>query len=99
MRAYFRAEVRGLDNMPPTGGALLVSNHSGGMLTPRRPGLRPAFYEKFGYTRPLFTLAHYAIFLVPWGPMLPRLGVIHASPDNAIHALRSRCGGAGLPGR
>jgi acyl-CoA synthetase (AMP-forming)/AMP-acid ligase II len=31
LKRYFRSEVRGLDNMPP-GGALLVSNHSGGML-------------------------------------------------------------------
>ena len=89
VRAYFRAEVRGLDNMPPTGGALLVSNHSGGMLTPDVPVFGPAFYTWFGYTRPLYTLAHYAIFLVPWGPILPRLGVIHASPDNAMLALRS----------
>ena len=29
LKRYFRAEVRGLENMPP-GGALLVSNHSGG---------------------------------------------------------------------
>jgi 1-acyl-sn-glycerol-3-phosphate acyltransferase len=89
VRAYFRAEVRGLDNMPPNGGALLVSNHSGGTLTPDVPVFGPAFYQTFGYTRPLYTLAHYGIFLAPWGPMLPRLGVIHASPGNATSALRS----------
>lgn len=31
---WFRAEVRGLDNIPGDGGALVVANHSGGMLTP-----------------------------------------------------------------
>lgn len=89
VRAYFRAEVRGLANMPPDGGVLLVSNHSGGMLTPDVPVFGPAFYNRFGYSRPLYTLAHYAIFLVPWGPLLPRLGVVHASPENATRALQS----------
>ena len=30
LKTYFRSEVRGLDSFPP-GGALVVSNHSGGM--------------------------------------------------------------------
>jgi len=47
VRAYFRAEVRGLANMPPDGGVLLVSNHSGGMLTPDVPVFGPAFYNRF----------------------------------------------------
>lgn len=89
VRAYFRAEVRGLGNIPAGGGALVVSNHSGGMLTPDVPIFGPAFYHRFGFSRPLYTLAHYAIFLVPWGPMLPRLGVVHANPDNAVRALES----------
>ena len=89
IRAYFRAEVRGLELFPTSGPALLVSNHSGGMLTPDVPVFGPCFYKKFGYGRPLYTLAHYGIFLVPWGPMLPRLGVVHASSDNATRALRS----------
>jgi 1-acyl-sn-glycerol-3-phosphate acyltransferase len=40
---YFRAEVRGLDYFPPAGGALLVCNHSGGVLTPGVLVLAPAF--------------------------------------------------------
>ena len=38
-----------------TGGALLVSNHSGGAMTPDVLVLAPAFYEKLGYDRPLYT--------------------------------------------
>ena len=34
VKRWFRAEVRGLEYFPPTGGALVVSNHSGGVLTP-----------------------------------------------------------------
>ena len=89
IRTYFRAEGRGLELFPPSGAALLVCNHSGGMLTPDVPVFGPAFYAKFGYGRPLYTLAHYGIFLVPWGPLLPRLGVVHASPEAATAALRS----------
>ncbi|GAY18201.1 lysophospholipid acyltransferase family protein [Mycobacterium sp. shizuoka-1] len=89
IRRYFRAEVRGLERIPRSGAALLVCNHSGGMLTPDVPVFGPAFYAEFGYRRPLYTLAHYGIFLAPWGPMLPRLGVVHASPRNATAALRS----------
>lgn len=89
VRRYFRAEVRGLDRFPASGAALLVSNHSGGMLTPDVPIFGPAFYHRFGYGRPLYTLAHYGIFIAPWGPLLPRLGVVHASPDNARAALRA----------
>ena len=33
IKRYFRAEVHGVDSMPSTGGALVVSNHSGGMFT------------------------------------------------------------------
>ena len=33
-RRWFRFEVRGLESLPAHGGALVVANHSGGMLTP-----------------------------------------------------------------
>ncbi|MCX2934150.1 lysophospholipid acyltransferase family protein [Mycobacterium sp. CVI_P3] len=89
VRRYFRAEVRGLDRFPRSGAALLVGNHSGGMLTPDVPVFGPAFYAEFGYDRPLYTLAHYGIFIAPWGPLLPRLGVVHASPEAAAAGLRA----------
>lgn len=86
---YFRAEVRGLETFPPAGGVMLVSNHSGGVLTPDPLILLPAFYQKFGYGRPLYALAHYGVFITPFRAYLGRLGAIHASPENAIEALRS----------
>lgn len=87
MKLYFRATVRGLDTFPSTGGAMLVCNHSGGMLTPDVLVLAPAFYRQLGLGRPLYTLAHYGIFKVPWAGMLYRFGVIHASRENAAAAL------------
>ena len=89
IKRYFRAEVRGLDFMPAAGGALVVSNHSGGMFTPDVLILAPAFYEKFGFDRPVYTLAHYGVFLANVGDWLRRAGVIEASRENAAKALRS----------
>ncbi len=88
-KRWFRAEVRGLESFPPTGGALVVSNHSGGVLTPDWNVLAPALYDKFGYDRPLYTLAHYGVFFTPLRAYLSRLGVIHASRENAAEVLRS----------
>ncbi len=86
---WFRPEVRGLENFPSTGGALMVSNHSGGVLTPDWNVLAPALYARFGYDRPLYTLAHYGVFFTPFRAALGRLGVIHANQENAGEALRS----------
>jgi 1-acyl-sn-glycerol-3-phosphate acyltransferase len=89
IRRWFRPEIRGLETFPSTGGALLVSNHSGGVLTPDWNVLAPALYGKFGYDRPLYTLAHYGVFFTPFRGSLGRLGVIHASRENAAAALCS----------
>jgi 1-acyl-sn-glycerol-3-phosphate acyltransferase len=88
-RLWFRWDVRGLERLPPDGGALLVSNHSGGMLTPDVLIFAAAFYGKFGYDRPLHILGHDALFVGPLADWLARIGVIHASAGNAARALRS----------
>ncbi len=90
LRRWFRAEVRGMQRMPSSGGALVVANHSGGMLTPDVVLFGSQFYDRFGFRdRPLYTLAHYGVLLGPLGTLLPRTGVIHASRENAAAALRS----------
>jgi len=95
---YFRVEVRGLEAIPPAGGALLVSNHSGGALTPDPLVFGPAFYNKFGYDRPLYILAHYGVFFTPLRSYLGRIGTIHASPENAAKALHSGAAALVYPG-
>jgi 1-acyl-sn-glycerol-3-phosphate acyltransferase len=89
VKRYYRAEVRGLANIPESGGALVVSNHSGGMLTPDVFIFSSAFYDTFGYHRPVYTLAHYGVFLGPLDGWLRRAGVIEASRENAAEALHS----------
>ncbi|OBJ50344.1 lysophospholipid acyltransferase family protein [Mycobacterium sp. 1423905.2] len=89
LKGWHRAEVRNLGNIPAAGGALVVSNHSGGMLTPDVMIFSPAFYAAFGYDRPVYTLGHYGLFVGPLQSWLRRLGVIEASRENAAAALRS----------
>lgn len=87
-KGWFRSEVRGLDNFPP-GGALVVSNHSGGLLPMDMPVLAVAFYDRFGYDRPLYTLTHDLMFNGPQAELLVKAGFIRATRDNAAEALRS----------
>jgi 1-acyl-sn-glycerol-3-phosphate acyltransferase len=88
IKRYFRAEVRDLESVPAAGGALVVSNHSGGMFTPDVFVFAPAFYDKFGFDRPVYTMGHDMIFVGPIGTWLRRLGVIEANRANAAQALR-----------
>src|SRR6185312_2860844 len=89
IKRYFRAEVNGFENFPPAGGALVVSNHSGGMFTPDVLIFVPAFYTKFGYDRAVYTLAHWAVLRGPTAGYLRRLGAIEANRANAANALRA----------
>ena len=80
--------MRGLENMPP-GGALLVSNHSGGMLPMDVPILSVDFYDQHGYDRPLYTLSHDMLMIGPTGDFFKKIGYISANHENADEALRS----------
>jgi 1-acyl-sn-glycerol-3-phosphate acyltransferase len=88
IKGYHRAEVRGLDSFPP-GGALVVSNHSGGLIALDIPVFATGFYEKFGYDRPVYTLSHDIIFTGPTGRFFKKTGFIRANHENAAEALRS----------
>jgi 1-acyl-sn-glycerol-3-phosphate acyltransferase len=88
LKRYFRAEVRDLDNIPP-GGALLVCNHSGGLLPMDVPILAAEFYAHHGYDRPLYTLSHDMLMTGPTGEFFRRIGYISANHENADAALRS----------
>ncbi|MGH3959581.1 1-acyl-sn-glycerol-3-phosphate acyltransferase [Mycobacterium sp.] len=88
IKGYHRSEVRGLDSFPP-GGALVVSNHSGGLFPMDVPVFATDFYQKFGYDRPIYTLGHDVMFTGPIGEFFLRTGFIHANHENADEALRS----------
>jgi 1-acyl-sn-glycerol-3-phosphate acyltransferase len=85
---WFRADVRGLENIPPRGPVLLVGNHSGGTLIADTFIFAQAFYDHFGPDREFFQLAHDLVFKVPGiRAMLTPYGTVPASPQNMRHAL------------
>lgn len=88
LKRYFRSEVHGLDSFP-SGGALVVGNHSGGMFPMDVPIFSVDFYEKFGYDRPVYTLSHDILFMGVTGGLFRRTGYIRANRENAAKALRS----------
>ncbi|MDH6243392.1 1-acyl-sn-glycerol-3-phosphate acyltransferase [Mycobacterium sp. OTB74] len=88
LKAYHRTEVRGLEYIP-LGGALVVSNHSGGMMPVDVPIFSAHFYEKYGYDRPVYTLSHAMLMMGPTGDFFRKTGYILASHENADEALRS----------
>ena len=86
---YFRAEVRGLGNVPEEGPVLLVGNHSGGNLTPDTGVFTLAFATYFGVERPFYQLAHNLVLSAPGLSFLRKYGTVAASSDNARKALES----------
>jgi hypothetical protein len=85
---WFRADVRGLENIPPRGPVLLVGNHSGGTLIADTFIFSQAFYDQFGPERAFFQLAHHIVFKVPGiRAMLTPYGTVPASPENIRRAL------------
>jgi 1-acyl-sn-glycerol-3-phosphate acyltransferase len=86
---YFRADVKGLELIPPEGGVLLVGNHSGGNMTPDTQVFTLAFYTHFGVERRFHQLAHNLVLAMPWLAMLRKYGTVAASHDNAREALRA----------
>lgn len=88
LKWYFRSEVHGLANLP-AGGALVVSNHSGGQMAVDVPIFAIDWYTERGYDRPIYTLSHDMIMVGPTGDFLRRIGFIRANHENAASALRS----------
>jgi 1-acyl-sn-glycerol-3-phosphate acyltransferase len=89
IKGYHRSEVRGLDSFPTEGGALVVSNHSGGLFAMDVPVFATGFYDQFGYERPVFTLSFDLIFTGPTADFFRKTGFIPANHENADEALRS----------
>ena len=86
---YFRAEVRGLGNVPEEGPVLLVGNHSGGNLTPDTGVFTLAFSTYFGVERAFYQLAHNLVLSMPGLSFLRKYGTVAASHENARTALRA----------
>jgi 1-acyl-sn-glycerol-3-phosphate acyltransferase len=85
-RYWFRCEVEGIENVPATGGALLVSNHSGA-LPPDATMIGKALREEHAHPRKLFvTVEHFFKGYPGFSMLLPKIGCVAAHPAN-VHRL------------
>lgn len=91
LKLYHRVEVSGQEHLPDSG-ALIVGNHSGGIIAMDVPIIATAYWEKYGVTHPLRVLAHDILMFGPQGGLLRSLGFVNATRENALAALRE--GGA-----
>jgi 1-acyl-sn-glycerol-3-phosphate acyltransferase len=87
-RYWFRCEVEGVENVPSTGGALLVSNHSGA-LPPDAAMIGKAIREEHAHPRPLnITIEHFFKGYPGFSMLLPKIGCVAAHPANVHRLLR-----------
>ena len=86
VKLYHRSEVHGVERIPAEGGALIVSNHSGGMTPMDVPVIAVAMHEHFGPERAIYTLTHDNMFMGPLGSPMRAAGFVPASRENA-HAV------------
>src|SRR3954462_7256302 len=83
---WFRVEVEGIENVPPTGGALLVSNHAGA-LPPDAAMIAKAVKEEHARPRPVhLTVEHFFKGYPLFSMLLPKVGGVPAHPAN-VHRL------------
>jgi 1-acyl-sn-glycerol-3-phosphate acyltransferase len=85
--AYFRGEVRGMENIPTDGPSLLVGNHSGGTYIADTFVFATCFYDRFGPDRRFHQLAHDVAARLPVLGLIRRYGVLAASHENAKKAF------------
>jgi 1-acyl-sn-glycerol-3-phosphate acyltransferase len=87
-RTWHRVEWEGLDKIPTTGGALLVSNHAGA-IPADAPAIMHGIETELG--RPVYGLADEMFKRMPVvGTMWSRVGGVLAHPDNAYRLLREQ---------
>jgi 1-acyl-sn-glycerol-3-phosphate acyltransferase len=85
-RRWFRVEWEGIENIPATGGALLVANHAGA-LPSDAPMIMHGIEEELG--RAVYGLADNFFRTIPGvGTAWSRTGGVPAHPDNAYRILR-----------
>ena len=85
---WFRVEHEGIENVPSSGGALLVSNHSGA-LPPDAPMIMTAIRRDHPRPRPLYMLAEHWFKGYPGvGMIANKIGAVPAHRENAQRLLR-----------
>jgi 1-acyl-sn-glycerol-3-phosphate acyltransferase len=84
---WFRVDVEGIEHVPSTGGALLVSNH-GGALPPDAAMIAKAITEEHPRPRPLhLTVEHFFKGYPGLAMLVAKLGGVPAHPANVQRLL------------
>jgi len=84
---WFRVEVEGIENVPASGGALLVANH-GGALPPDGAMIAKAIAEEHPRPRPVHLATERSYAGIPGvGMVLTKLGAVNAHPANLQRLL------------
>ena len=84
---YHELEVTGLEHIP-SGPALAVGNHNGGVMTPDMFGLMVAFWRARGVQEPAYGLMHDLVTKVPGvSEVMARFGAVAANHDNGLRLL------------
>ena len=87
-RYWFRVELEGVENVPATGGALLVANHSGA-LPPDAPMIMQGIRTEHPQPRPIYMLGEHWFKGYPGvGMVANKIGMVAAHPANAQRLLR-----------
>jgi len=87
-KSYFRAEVRGIENVPADGRCIIVANHSG-VLPYDGIMVRTAMRREHPSQREIRWLAEDFIFHLPFvGAFMNRIGAVRACQENAERLLR-----------
>ena len=85
---WFRVEWEGLEKIPKSGGALLVSNHAAAIPSDA-PVIMHGIEVELG--RPVYGMADFFFRGVPWfGTLWARVGGVPAHPDNALRLLHDQ---------
>jgi 1-acyl-sn-glycerol-3-phosphate acyltransferase len=88
-RHYFRVRTSGWEHIPPRGQLMLVGSHNGGLATPDLPMFLVDWFQRFGYERRVYGLAHAKVWEAykPLADLAAGVGAIPFYPRNAMAVL------------
>lgn len=99
MKYYFRAETRGMERLP-AGQTIVVGHHDGGVMPINGIAFGVHWYERHGFDRPLYVLAHDILHSLGKGfaGLLADSGIIRADRTAMDAALRTGASVMVFPG-
>lgn len=96
---YFRVKTSGWSQIPP-GKVLFVGSHNGGLAAPDMFMMMYDWFQKFGFSRPVYGLMHPHVwkYALPLAQLAEKVGAIQAHPKMAIAAFRQNASVLVYPG-